>query len=59
MNEVEKYIQTFPLEVQEKLNELRSIIFEVVPHLTERICMRMPTFDSISTEQTLACGFNS
>ena len=45
MNEVDKYIQAFPVEVQEKLNEIRSIIFEIAPQLTERICMGMPTFD--------------
>lgn len=45
MNEVEKYIDEFPKEVQEKLNELRENILELAPNAQERICMRMPTYD--------------
>lgn len=45
MNEVDIYIQQFPIEVQEKLISIRSIILELAPEATERICMRMPTYD--------------
>ncbi len=45
MNEVEQYISVFPEEVQGRLNVIRSIILELAPEATERICMRMPTYD--------------
>jgi len=45
MNEVEKYIEGFPSEVQEKLNMIRNSIIELAPQATERICMKMPTYD--------------
>ncbi|HHY77214.1 MAG TPA: DUF1801 domain-containing protein, partial [Clostridiales bacterium] len=45
MNEVDKYIQSFPEEVQERLTAIRNIILELAPQATERICMRMPTYD--------------
>lgn len=45
MTEVEKYIEGYPKDVQIKLNELRKCILEMAPNATERICMRMPTYD--------------
>jgi len=45
MNEVDAYIKNFPQEVQERLNIIRSITKELAPLATERICMRIPTFD--------------
>ncbi|MDR0795810.1 MAG: DUF1801 domain-containing protein [Tannerella sp.] len=45
MNEVDKYISGFPAAVQERLIEIRNIILEIAPQVTERICMRMPTYD--------------
>lgn len=45
MNEVDAYIKGFPVEVQEKLTAIRNIILELAPQATERICMRMPTYD--------------
>lgn len=45
MNEVDLYIRSFPSEVQEKLTSIRNIILEAAPQATERICMRMPTYD--------------
>lgn len=45
MNEVDAYIKGFPDEVQERLSAIRDIIHEIVPQATERICMRMPTYD--------------
>ncbi|MBL4935596.1 DUF1801 domain-containing protein [Clostridium sp. YIM B02515] len=45
MNEVDVYIKEFPVEVQERLTSIRNIILELAPQATERICMRMPTYD--------------
>jgi uncharacterized protein YdhG (YjbR/CyaY superfamily) len=35
----------FPAEVQDRLKEIRKAIFELAPQATERICMRIPTYD--------------
>jgi uncharacterized protein YdhG (YjbR/CyaY superfamily) len=45
MNEVELYMQGFPEEVRERLTAIRNSILELAPQATERICMRMPTYD--------------
>jgi uncharacterized protein YdhG (YjbR/CyaY superfamily) len=45
MNEIENYIKQFPEEVQKRLTAIRKIVHELAPLATERICMRMPTFD--------------
>lgn len=45
MNEVEQYIVNFPIEIQERLNIIRKIVKELAPLASERICMRMPTYD--------------
>ncbi|MGE5398007.1 MAG: iron chaperone [Chitinophagales bacterium] len=45
MNQVDAYIKGFPNEVQERLTAIRNIIIEIAPKATERICMRMPTYD--------------
>jgi uncharacterized protein YdhG (YjbR/CyaY superfamily) len=44
MNEVEKYIQQFEPEVQEKLNALRQVFFEVLPNTEESIRYKMPAY---------------
>jgi len=44
MNEVDKYIKRFPAEVQERLSTIRSIVFELTPQVTERICWGMPSY---------------
>jgi uncharacterized protein YdhG (YjbR/CyaY superfamily) len=44
MTEVEKYIQQFEPEVQEKLNTLRRVFFEVLPDTEESILYKMPAF---------------
>ncbi|MFD2292289.1 DUF1801 domain-containing protein [Mariniflexile gromovii] len=41
---VEVYINTFPNEVQEKLNTLRKIIFENAPKAIESISYGMPAY---------------
>ncbi|NLT94796.1 MAG: hypothetical protein GXW85_04560 [Clostridia bacterium] len=45
MIEVDEYIKSFPEQVQERLTAIRNIILEEAPQATERICMRMPTYD--------------
>jgi len=44
MTEVEKYIQQFEPDVQEKLNALRQVFFEVLPDTEESIRYNMPAF---------------
>lgn len=45
MNEIDAYINGFSGEIKERLISIRNTIKEIAPQLTERICMRMPTFD--------------
>jgi uncharacterized protein YdhG (YjbR/CyaY superfamily) len=45
MNEIDEYISGFPTEVQDRLRTIREIVRELAPEATERICMRIPTFD--------------
>jgi uncharacterized protein YdhG (YjbR/CyaY superfamily) len=44
MNEIEKYIQQFEPEIQEKLNVLRQLFFEVLPNTEESIRYKMPAY---------------
>jgi uncharacterized protein YdhG (YjbR/CyaY superfamily) len=44
MTEVEKYIQKFEPNVQEKLNALRQVFFEMLPDIEESIRYNMPAF---------------
>jgi len=43
-NSIDEYIATVPKEIQEKLEELRAVIKEVVPEAQEKISYQMPTF---------------
>jgi uncharacterized protein YdhG (YjbR/CyaY superfamily) len=45
MNEIDSYIEGFPADVRERLRAIRGIVRELAPQATERICMRIPTFD--------------
>ncbi len=45
MNVVDSYIEKFPIEVQGRLTAIREAVKEIAPQATERICMRIPTFD--------------
>lgn len=45
MNEINAYIAGFSGEVKERLEELCALIRQEAPQTTERICMKMPTFD--------------
>ncbi|MFB6340485.1 iron chaperone [Saccharicrinis sp. FJH62] len=41
---VDEYIINAPLDIQEKLQQLREIIKDVAPNATERISYQMPAF---------------
>lgn len=43
-NEIDRYIEKFPQEIQEIMNEIRRIIHESAPEVTEKISYQMPTF---------------
>jgi len=45
MSEIDNYINGFAGEVKERLTAIRDVVRELAPQATERICMRMPTFD--------------
>ena len=42
--DIDSYIRAFPPEVQEKLQQLRSVIKRIVPEATEKISYGIPTF---------------
>lgn len=44
MNPIDNYIKQFPKEVQEKLLEIRKIIFSIAPDAMEKISYGMPGF---------------
>ncbi len=44
-NEVDQYITTFPVEVREKLEEIRWIIQQAAPMAEEVISYKMPAYD--------------
>lgn len=41
---IDEYIQTFPKDIQEILNTIRTIIHEEAPSVTEMISYKMPAF---------------
>ena len=41
---IDEYIKSFPIEIQEKLLQIRKIIHRVAPDATEAIRYGMPTF---------------
>src|SRR5688572_32512303 len=43
-NEVDKYIASFPKEVQERLQTIRQIILKVIPDAEEKIGYGIPTY---------------
>jgi uncharacterized protein YdhG (YjbR/CyaY superfamily) len=44
MSEVEDYISQFEPHIQEKLNSLRQVFFDVLPHVEESIRYKMPAY---------------
>lgn len=45
MNEVDEYINGFQGEEKERLTLIRETIRDLAPQASERICMRIPTYD--------------
>ena len=41
---IDEYIALFPVDVQEKLKKIRSVIKAAAPHATETISYQMPAF---------------
>lgn len=44
MNDVDNYIATFPIETQEKLQQIRKVIKTVAPEAKEMMAYRMPVY---------------
>jgi uncharacterized protein YdhG (YjbR/CyaY superfamily) len=44
METIDQYIQQFPEDIREKLTELRNVILNAAPEVTERISYKMPAF---------------
>lgn len=44
MTDVEKYIDQFEPKIQQKLNELRQIFFDIYPNIEESIRYKIPAF---------------
>ena len=42
--EIDEYIAGFPAEIKEKLAVIRSLIFDIVPQVSERISWGMPSY---------------
>jgi len=45
VSEIDVYISAFPAETRDRLCAIRDAVRELAPQATERICMRIPTFD--------------
>jgi uncharacterized protein YdhG (YjbR/CyaY superfamily) len=45
INSIDEYIEQFPIEIQEILEEVRKVIIESAPEAKEKINYQMPTFD--------------
>ena len=41
---IDEYIEQFPDEIKEKLQQIRKLIAETAPQATEKISYQMPTF---------------
>ncbi len=41
---IDEYIEAFPVDVQKKLTELRTLIRDLAPDAAEKISYQMPTF---------------
>ena len=42
---IDDYIKSFPVEIQKKLQDVRSVIHKAAPEAREKISYQMPTFD--------------
>jgi uncharacterized protein YdhG (YjbR/CyaY superfamily) len=44
VNSINEYIQSFPIEIQTILNELRTLIQKAAPEANEKMSYQIPTF---------------
>lgn len=59
MNAVDTYILNFPVEVQEKLNQIRSIILTNAPNAIENIAYGMPAYKTNGKPLIYFAGFKN
>lgn len=56
---IDEYIATFPGEVQKEMQQLRSLIHELVPKAEETISYAMPTFNLNGSYVVYFAGFKN
>lgn len=44
MKTIDEYIEQYPIELQERMENIRAIVHEEVPEIEERMSWQMPTF---------------
>ncbi len=59
MNEIDKYISGFPIEVQEILQQIRTIIKETAPEVTESIAYGMPAYKTNGKPLVYFAGYKN
>lgn len=59
MDEVDKYITTFPANVRNILNEIRAIIKDAAPGAVESIAYRMPAYKTNGKPLVYFAGYKS
>lgn len=59
MNEVEKYIEQFPVDVQETLREIRDLIKENAPEAEEMIAYGMPGYKTNKKPLVYFAGYKN
>ena len=58
MNEVDKYISSFPADIQQILNKIRKIIREEAPDAIESVAYQMPAFKTKGRPLIYFAGFS-
>lgn len=59
MNEIDKYITGFPIEIQEILQQIRAIIKETAPEVTESIAYGMPAYKTNGKPLVYFAGYKN
>jgi len=58
LNEVDKYISTFPGDTRRILNKVRKIILEEAPEASESMAYKMPAYKTNGKVLVYFAGFN-
>ena len=58
MNEVDKYISSFPADIQQILNKIRKIIREEAPDAIESVTYKMPAYKTNGRPLIYFAGFS-